>query len=873
MKATFFNFCVFLEILLAMKKILFALFTLFTVNSYADCPGMTATLSMFNPSCNNSCNGYGYMSVSGGSGNYNYFYQDASTGASVGNQVNDSIYGLCAGNYRVIVHDITNTCYDTTLFTLVAPTQIVGTVITTLNATCFGGSDGQLTAFATGGTGSYTYLWSNGSTMQTAFNLTAGVYTVQIYDANGCMSTPITGVVIQPTQLIANATFSNATCGQCDAVGVGNVTGGTPPYVYQWQPNMATVQTVTNLCAGAYQLIITDANGCTTGTGGNVNSATSMVVTAIATPSGCNPCDGTVAVFESGGTSPYTYDLTNMSQQTNGNFTGVCSGPAVATVTDSQGCVGIYTVLVGSASISGLTVTDSIQNETGSGSNDGFIDLILNGSTGPYTFLWSNGATTEDIYSLSGGTYTVTITDNNGDCATFSYTVTTTPAYGYITGNIYFDNNQNCVFDGTDYPLAYYYVKATSGSNVYYGYTNSNGDYQIWVPVGNYTVTPYTITNLTSGCTASYTANVTNGSSIGGNDFSYYESPFYDVCVSAWSPGIVPGFNGTYYIYVNNYGNQTADGSVCLTLPSPLTFVSSSPTANSVTGNVICIDYAGLLAGATGFYTVTFYTPSSLALNTPMVACVNATVTNGTDINPACNNYCYTRLVTGSFDPNDKTVSPAGQNATGDVPVATEEFTYLVRFQNTGTGPAVNITITDTLTSMLNPLSFEMLNASHPYTVEFINGNIIKWRFENIMLPDSGSNEPASHGHVQFRLNTINTPMLGQVIENRANIYFDFNEPVITNTAINTFVAPNGIEELSNGRFSIYPNPAENVLHVQSENGNSTYTIYDISGKVYSSINSTSSNSSLDISSLSSGIYFIQCISGNEVGMIKFIKK
>ena len=115
--------------------------------------------------------------------------------------------------------------------------------------------------------------------------------------------------------------------------------------------------------------------------------------------------------------------------------------------------------------------------------------------------------------------------------------------------------------------------------------------------------------------------------------------------------------------------------------------------------------------------------------------------------------------------------------------------------------------------------------------------------------------------------------MLGQVIENRANIYFDFNEPVITNTAINTFVAPNGIEELSNGRFSIYPNPAENVLHVQSENGNSTYNIYDISGKVYSSINSTSSNSSLDISSLSSGIYFIQCISGNEVGMIKFIKK
>jgi len=871
-KATILNSYVFRQTLLAMKKILFFLFTLFTVNSYADCPGMTVTLTMFNPNCNNSCNGYGYTSVSGGSGNYNFFYQDASTGAAVGNQVNDSIYGLCAGNYRVIVHDITNACFDTTLFNMVDPTQLVGTVITTSNATCFGGSDGILTAFATGGTGVYTYLWSNGATGQTAVGLPAGVYTVQIYDANGCM-TLVTGIVNQPTQLTAIATFNPSSCGQCDGIGIGNATGGTAPYVYLWQPNMATTQTTTNLCPGSYQLIVTDANGCTTGTGGNVTTNSSIVVTAVSTPSGCNPCDGTVTVIESGGTSPYVYDLTNMTQQTNGNFSGVCAGPAVATVTDSQGCVGYYTVMVNPTTISGLTVMDSIQNETGFGSNDGYIDLTLTGSTGPYTYSWSNGATTEDIYTLAGGTYTVTITDNNGDCTSFTYTVTTTPAYGYITGNIYFDNNQNCTYDGTDYPLAYYYVMATSGSNVYYGYTNANGDYQIWVPVGNYTVTPYTITNLTSGCTASYNANVTNGSSIGGNNFSYYEAPFYDVCVSAWTTGIVPGFNGNYYIYLTNNGNQTANGSVCITLPSPLTFVSSTPAATSVTGNVICIDYTGLLGGSTNYFTINFYTPPSLALGTPMVAFVNATITNGTDINPGCNSYNYTSIVTGSFDPNDKTVSPAGQGVTGDVPVAAEEFTYLVRFQNTGTGPAVNITITDTLTSMLDPLSFEMLNASHAYTVEFINGNIIKWRFENIMLPDSGSNEPASHGHVQFRLNTMNTPMLGQVIENRANIYFDFNEPVITNTAINTFVAPNGVEELSNGIFSIYPNPAENVLYVQSEYGISSYTIYDVSGKVFSTTNTTSSNSSLDISSLSSGIYFIQCISGNEVSMIKFIKR
>lgn len=855
-----------------MKKILFFLFTLFTVNSYADCPGMTVTLHMYDPNCFNACNGYGYVSVAGGSGNYNYFYQDVASGNPAGNQVNDSIYGLCSGNYRVIVHDITNACFDTTLFTLVNPIPITGTVITDLNVTCAGGSDGMLTAFATGGTGLYTYVWSNGSTLQTATNLPAGVYTVQIYDANGCM-TLVTGVVTEPTPLTAFATFNPATCGQCDGIGVGNATGGTAPYVYLWQPNMATTQTVTNLCPGSYQLLVTDANGCVTGTGGNVGTTSSIVVTATSTPSGCNPCNGTVTVLESGGTSPYVYDLTGLNQQTNGNFSAVCPGTYVAMVTDSQGCVGTYSVNVASNTISGLTVIDSVMNESGFGANDGMIDLNVSGPSAPFTFLWSNGATTEDIYSLAGGNYSVTITDNNGACFTLNYFINTAPTYGYITGNIYFDNNQNCVFDGTDYPLANYYVMATNGTSIYYGYTNSNGDYMIWAPVGTYVVTPYTSTNLTSGCTATYNANVTNGSTISGNNFSYYETPFYDVCVSVWSPGIVPGFNGTYYIYVTNVGNQTATGSVCITLPSPLTFVGSNPAASSVTGNVICIDYTNLIGGTTGFYSIDFYTPPTLPLGTPMIACINATITNGTDVNPACNSYCYTRLVTGSFDPNDKTVSPAGQNATGDVPVAAEEFTYLVRFQNTGTGPAVNITITDTLTSMLDPLSFEMLNASHPYTVEFINGNIIKWRFENIMLPDSGSNEPGSHGHVQFRLHTANTPVIGQVIENTANIYFDFNEPVITNTAINTYVAPNGIGEMSeNGKMMIYPNPAEDRLFVQSKNS-ATYSVLDLTGKVILEQKEYSMQTSFDIQGLSAGVYFLKSVSDQGTITMKFVKK
>lgn len=854
-----------------MKKLLFSLFTLFTINSFADCPGMTVTLNMINPYCAGSCDGHGYVSVSGGSGNYNYFYQDASTGNSVGNQVNDSIYGLCAGTYRVIVQDITNACFDTTLFSMVDP-QPLSVVATANNTTCFGSCDGLAVASVSGGTPPYAYMWNNGATTPTIANLCAGTYFVQVYDANGCFGI-FTVLVNQPNQINFVSTANSATCGQCDAVISTNVTGGAAPYTYQWDGGLGPFPQHTGVCPGTYNGIVTDANGCIASTMVTVYTATNITVSTSATTSSCSLCDGTVTVVETGGTAPYTYDLTGMSTQTNGNFSGVCPGSFVATVTDNNGCTGTASVNVMTDTIPGLTVTNSIQHESGVGANDGFIDLDLTGSTGPYTFLWSNGATTEDIYSLSAGVYTVTITDNNGDCSTYMFTLTTTPSYGFITGQLYNDVNQNCVFDSGDSPLANYYVVVTDGSTIYYGFTNANGEYSVWVPSGNYTVTAYNTTNLTTGCTSSYNVNVTNGSTISGNDFSYSIPSVYDVCVYAWSPGIVPGFNGYYYFYVNNNGNTTADGEACFVLPAGLTFVGSIPSASSISGDTICFNYTGLVPYGSNVYIIQFNAPASLSLGTPMVACMEATVTNGVDVNPGCNYYCYTRIVSGSFDPNDKSVSPAGENATGDILVNEDEFTYLVRFQNTGTGPAVNVVIYDTLSSLLDPATIEVLNASHNYVVELIDGNVLRFKFENIMLPDSGSNEPGSHGHVQFRIKTMNTPVIGQVINNTADIYFDFNEPVITNTTVNTYVAPNGIDEISVSGLMIYPNPANEVLYIQNLNGGSQYVVMDISGKVVLNQNSVSMNSSIDISNLTPGVYILQSISTGSIQNVKFIKR
>lgn len=185
----------------------------------------------------------------------------------------------------------------------------------------------------------------------------------------------------------------------------------------------------------------------------------------------------------------------------------------------------------------------------------------------------------------------------------------------------------------------------------------------------------------------------------------------------------------------------------------------------------------------------------------------------------------------------------------------------MIRFQNTGNGPAVNIVVDDTISNLLDLQSLEVFNVSHAYEVELLPNNLLRFKFDNIMLPDSTSDEPGSHGHIQFRINKLNPATVGEVIENTAYIYFDFNEPVITNTAINTYVVPTGIEEISNGVISIYPNPFSDATTfvINSERSNEVFTfeLYDVLGKkVMDQANISSKQFQILRNGLESGVYF-----------------
>ncbi|TAJ72079.1 MAG: hypothetical protein EPO45_19915, partial [Sphingobium sp.] len=335
---------------------------------------------------------------------------------------NMNLTNLCAGTFTLNATS-SNGCVATGTSTVGGGSSLSAT-ISGSNATCNGICNGSLTATSSGGTPPYAYTWMPaGITTPTATNLCAGVYTVTVTDNAGCSFTAV-GTVGQPAPISINLNPMIATCGLCDGAINTSVAGGATPYTFSWTPGAMPIQNPINLCAGAYTLNLTDANGCTQTANTIVSSAGGPAVTYNTTPSACSPCSGTVTLIQSGGTPPYLYDLSNGSpQQTSSTFNGVCSGSYVGTVTDASGCVGFATMFVPNMGMSGLTITQNITNESGTGLNDGSIDLTLTGGSGPFTFLWSNGATTEDIYSLTGGVYTVNITDAGGNCATYTYTV------------------------------------------------------------------------------------------------------------------------------------------------------------------------------------------------------------------------------------------------------------------------------------------------------------------------------------------------------------------------------------------------------------------------------------------------------------------
>ena len=243
-----------------------------------------------------------------------------------------------------------------------------------------------------------------------------------------------------------------------------------------------------------------------------------------------------------------------------------------------------------------------------------------------------------------------------------------------------------------------------------------------------------------------------------------------------------PGFDVSYAITVVNRGTAVANTPVIQLVKDPrLTVVSAVPAISASNQDIISWNVASLspLDSIHIRLNMRIAAPPATAIGDTLVSELSVQYDTG-DETPLDNVIVLSELVAGSYDPNDKTEFHAGLFPVNLL--STDKLKYLIRFQNTGNDTAFNIVIRDTLNNAIDVSGFQMVAASHPYRYTIKNGNQIEWTFENILLVDSNRNEKASHGFVGFLVSPKSSLVVGDVITNKASIYFDYNLPVVTNT-------------------------------------------------------------------------------------------
>jgi len=464
---------------------------------------MTATMSGTDVSCNGGNDGSVTVTVGSGTANYGYSW---SNGSSTNNSSSSSntVTGLAAGTYTVTVTDANSTTVSAS-YTIGEPSTSVSASITlTQEVACFGGSDGSLTASGSGGTGAFTFAWSNGASTASNTGLTAGTYTVTVTDANGCTDTD-SETVNQPSAALGVAlnVDSNASCNGSATGGItATPSGGTTAYAYLWSTG-TFMNFITGLSAGTYSVTLTDANSCTATQSATVTQPTniSLSITVDSNASCGGSGSGGLTASASGGVGSLSYAW-NTSATTQ-SITGLTAGTYTVTVTDANGCTeSLSQSITGGSSLSASVTANS--NASCNGGSDGSLTASATGGTNPTTYVWNNGASTATITGLTAGTYTVTATENGGCTATATGTISEpTALVASISVNMVSCNGGN---DGS-------MTASASGGTTSYTFawnTGSTSATATGLAAGTYTVT---VTDA-NGCTDTESATLSEPSAI-----------------------------------------------------------------------------------------------------------------------------------------------------------------------------------------------------------------------------------------------------------------------------------------------------------------------------------------------------------------------
>ncbi len=676
---------------------------------------INTSTAVTNATCNGDANGAINLTVTGGTPPYSFSWSNGAT--------TEDISGLIAGNYSVTITDDNGSTANASATVIQPPALNTSTNVT--DASSVGASDGAVNLTVTGGTAPYSFSWSNGATTEDISGLNAGTYNVTITDDNGCTTSASATVSENAAPINTSTAVTNATCNG-DANGAINltVTGGTPPYSFSWS-NGATTEDISGLIAGNYSVTITDDNGSTANASATVIQPPALnTSTNVTDASSVGATDGAIDLTVTGGTAPYSFSWSNGA--TTEDISGLNAGTYNVTITDDNGCTASASATV-SENTSPIYATIVITNATCNGGANGAIDLTVTGITGPYSFNWSNGATTEDISGLIAGNYSVTITDDNGTTANVSATVSEPPAL----------NTSTNVTDASSVGASDGAIDLTvTGGTAPYSFSWSNGattEDISGLNAGTYNVT---ITD-DNGCTASASATVSENA-----------API-----------------NTSTAVTNATCNGDANGAINLTVTGgtpPYSFSWSNGATTEDISGLIAGNYSVTITdndGTTANASATVIQPPALNTSTNVTdassvgasdGAVNLTVTGGTaPYSFSWSNGATTEDISGLnagtynvtiTDDNGCTASASATVSENAAPINTSTSVTNATCNGDANG-AINLTVT----GGTPPYSFSWSNGA---TTEDISG-LIAGNYSVTITDDNGSTANASATVIQ----------------------------------------------------------------------------------------------------------------------------
>lgn len=332
-----------------------------------------------------------------------------------------------------------------------------------------------------------------------------------------------------------------------------------------------------------------------------------------------------------------------------------------------------------------------------------------------------------------------------------------------------------------------------------------------------------------------------------------------------------PGFNARYRIVFRNKGTTAQSGVISLEYNhQKLNFITASAPVSSAQTGLLSFDYTNLALFETRSIDVTFdaFAPPVTNINEELdIAATIEPVAD--DATPGDNDITLYQTVIGSYDPNDIRCLEGDEVAIED---ADDYLHYIIRFQNTGTASAINVRVESLLDAKLDWTTMQLESMSHNGRIDILDGNNVRFTFDNIYLAASTIDEPNSHGFITYKIKPVADVAVNDIASATANIYFDFNPPITTNTATTQFTGTLSVADHRAGQFTLYPNPTRDVVRIASELSIDKVTVTDLHGRILQELTVGDTEALVSLEHLSPGMYVVTVTSGGVARSKKVVR-